>query len=229
MTVAGIARKHVRQGNLLKARADVGPSTYDSLLVDSLAEIVLATTSFSLLRRIQVGGHEEAAWQRFVELYAPLIYYWGRGQGLTTTDAAELVQDVMAILVVKLPEFRYDPAQRFRGWLRTITVNKARDLHRRNALRPAVGQDVALADVADSNASDLLEAREYRHFLAQRTLQLLQAEFDRQVWQAFWKQVVDGEKPAEIARELGMTVNSVYLAKSRVLRHLRTELAGLMD
>ena len=35
------------------------------------------------------------------------------------------------MLVAKLPEFQYDAGQSFRGWLRTITVNKCRDLLRR--------------------------------------------------------------------------------------------------
>ena len=79
--------------------------------------------------------NQEAAWERFVDLYAPLIFHWGKNQGLNTTDSTDLVQDVMAILVAKLPEFQYDPSKRFRGWLRTVTVNAARNLHRRESTR----------------------------------------------------------------------------------------------
>jgi hypothetical protein len=34
---------------------------------------------------------------------------------------------------------------------------------------------------------------------------------------------------AEVARDLGITVNAVYLARSRVLRRLHQELDGLLD
>jgi RNA polymerase sigma-70 factor (ECF subfamily) len=41
--------------------------------------------------------------------------------------------------------------------------------------------------------------------------------------------VVSGRPPLEVAAELGLSVNAVYLAKSRVLQRLRTELEGLLD
>jgi len=90
----------------------------------------MATTSSSLLERLRQPEATEA-WQRFVHLYTPLLYYWARGTGLPEHDAADLVQDVLVVLVQKLPEFRYDAGQSFRGWLRTITLNKWRERCRR--------------------------------------------------------------------------------------------------
>ena len=78
------------------------------------------STSVSLLRRLREPDHD-AAWQRFVDLYAPLIFHWAKNRGLNPTDAADLVQEVLVTLVAKLPEFEYDPTKRFRGWLRTVT------------------------------------------------------------------------------------------------------------
>jgi RNA polymerase sigma-70 factor (ECF subfamily) len=40
---------------------------------------------------------------------------------------------------------------------------------------------------------------------------------------------VAGRPAADVARELGMTAHAVYLAKARVLRRLREEVAGLLD
>ena len=112
------------------------------------------STSASLLRRLRQPD-QEAAWQRFVDLYAPLVYHWSRSQGLNPTDASDLVQEVLAILVTKLPEFEYDPTQRFRGWLRTVTVNKARDFQRRQATRPSTGVDETIERICAAN-SDVL-------------------------------------------------------------------------
>jgi RNA polymerase sigma-70 factor (ECF subfamily) len=186
------------------------------------------STSVSLLRRLRQPNQEDA-WERFVDLYAPLIYHWGRNQGLNSTDASDLVQEVLATLVAKLPEFEYDPTQRFRGWLRTVTVNKARDFQRRQATEPSTGVDDAIERIAVADATDLFGEAEYRHFLVKRAMQLMQAEFQEQTWQACWKQVVEGRKAADVARELGITDNMAYLAKSRVLKRLREELDGLMD
>ena len=41
--------------------------------------------------------------------------------------------------------------------------------------------------------------------------------------------MVEAQTPAETARELGVSVDSVYAAKSRVLRRLRQELADLLE
>ena len=40
---------------------------------------------------------------------------------------------------------------------------------------------------------------------------------------------LDGAKPAEVAAELGLSVNAVLLAQSRVLRRACQEIAGLID
>jgi RNA polymerase sigma-70 factor (ECF subfamily) len=190
--------------------------------------VAVDSTSASLLLRLRMP-HEEAAWQRFVELYAPLIFHWGRGQGLNSADAADLVQEVLTTLIAKLPEFEYDPARRFRGWLRTIVVNKARDFQRRAAARPVSGNEATILHVAAAPSADLFEEAEYRTFLVNRAMELMRTEFRDEVWQACWKQVVEGRKAADVAQELGVSVNQVYLAKSRVLARLREELAGLVD
>lgn len=186
------------------------------------------STSVSLLQRLR-KPNQGAAWQRFVDLYAPLIFHWSRSQGLTPTDASDLVQEVLSILVTKLPEFEYDPTQRFRGWLRTVTVNKVRDFQRRQTARPSVGADEALERIAVADGADLFEEAEYRSFLVKRAMELMQAEFQTQTWQACWKHVAEGHRAADVAEELGITANVVHIAKCRVMRRLREELDGLTE
>jgi len=186
------------------------------------------STSVSLLRRLR-EPNEEAAWRRFVELYAPLVFHWGKHQGLTATDAADLVQDVMALLVVKLPEFQYDPQRRFRGWLRTITVNKATDRHRRNKSQPQSGREESIQKISEQAAVDLFDEQEYRGYIVRRALTLMQAEFPDHYWRACWKLIIDGLSVAEVAHQLNLSLTTVRVAKCRVLKHLRDELSGLME
>ncbi len=186
------------------------------------------STSASLLQRLRQPD-QEAAWQRFVDLYAPLIFHWGRNQGLNATDAADLLQEVMVVLVTKLPEFEYDPMQRFRGWLRSITVNRARDFQRRQAIRPKTGVEETIEAVAAANNIDLFDESEYRDFLVGRALGLMRNEFQEQTWQACWKHVAEGRKATDVAQELGVTANAVHIAKCRVMRRLREELDGLVE
>jgi RNA polymerase sigma-70 factor (ECF subfamily) len=188
----------------------------------------METTSASLLERLRRPG-EPAAWERFVDLYTPLIYHWARGAGLQTADAADLVQDVFAVLLRQLPLFRYDRGRSFRGWLRTVTRNKWRERQRRRPPPTLDDPERALALPADEEGPDSFGEAEYRRHLSRRALQLMQAEFPPTSWKACWEVVVSGRPPAEVAAELGISVGAVYTAKSRVLRRLREELAGLID
>ncbi len=182
------------------------------------------TTSASLLQRLRQPSATEA-WERFVRLYTPLLFHWARRQGLQETDAADLVQDVLLMLFRKLPDFQYQPGRSFRGWMRTVLLNIWRDRPRRNPLafldntvQPEVPSDV-----------DLLEEREYRLYILGQALRLMAADFEPATWQACWETVVSGRPAAEVAAELGLSVNAVYLAKSRVLSRLRQDLDGLLD
>src|SRR5687767_5284737 len=120
----------------------------------------MSTTSFSLLARLRRPG-DEIAWQRFVSLYTPLLYHWCKSAGLNGGDAEDLVQDIFAALIQKLPEFEYDRKLSFRGWLRTIVVNRCRDRHRRRNHEPHLARDGELDGQLPDDIADLAE-EEYR-------------------------------------------------------------------
>jgi RNA polymerase sigma-70 factor, ECF subfamily len=185
------------------------------------------TTSVSLLERLrQPGAHE--AWARFVHLYTPLLYYWARRLGLREEDAADLVQDVFTVLVRKLPEFTYDRDRSFRSWLHAVFLNKWHEAGRHAGPRPCAGPG-GLSGVASPDNVAALGDAEFRQHLMMRALRLMQADFEPSTWKACWEHVVCGRPAADVARDLHLTVNAVYLATSRVLRRLRQELAGLLD
>jgi RNA polymerase sigma-70 factor (ECF subfamily) len=70
-------------------------------------------------------------------------------------------------------------------------------------------------------AAELLETA----MVYQRVLNLIQERFEERSWQAFCQVVINGRSASETASDLHMTPNAVYLAKSRILRVLREELA----
>ncbi len=183
-------------------------------------------TSATLLERLRQPGPEQA-WSRFVELYTPLLYHWALHLGCQPHDAADLVQEVFALLVEKLPEFTYDPRRSFRAWLRTVALNKWRESRRKAAAAPATGTDLAHVHAPDG-AEALWEA-EYRDRLVGRALELMRSDFQAATWKACWEHAVMGRPAAEVAAELGVSANAVYLATSRVLARLRQELGGLLD
>ena len=185
------------------------------------------TTPVSLLERLRHSSAPQA-WERFVELYTPLLYHWARRLGLQESDAADLVQDIFSVLVEELPRFEYQPGKRFRGWLWTVTLNRFRERRRRRDPTPQGGEETLTLASTPDGVTEVAEA-EYRTYLVDRALRLMQAEFQPVTWQACWEYVVASRPAAEVAAELHISVNAVHLAKSRVLRRLRQELKGLLD
>lgn len=180
-------------------------------------------TPVSLLLRLK-QPKPEAAWQRFVELYTPLLFYWARQAGLSSPDDEDLVQEVFALLVQKLPQFDYDSRRSFHGWLHTLLRNRLRDLTRPRLAE--AGADDCLADVPA--AVDDVWEEEHRRLLVSRAAQIMRSDFQETTWRACWEMTVGGRSAAEVAQMLGISENAVYVAKGRVLRRLRQELEGLL-
>ncbi len=183
------------------------------------------TTPVSLLQRLGQSPTPET-WERFVRLYTPLLFYWARRLGMQEQDAADLVQDVLIVLVQKVPELQYDATRSFRGWVRMVLLNKWRD---RRDRAPAPGQLDSANVPAVPDEVEVLQEAEYRQYLTHRALRLMQSDFEPATWKACWETVVCGRAAAEVAAEVGLTVNAVYLARSRVLARLRRDLEGLLD
>lgn len=183
------------------------------------------TTPHSLLEALRQPDAARS-WARFVDLYAPLLHGWAARAGLQESDAADLVQDVFAVLLRKLPGFRHNGSESFRAWLRAVTMNKLRDGKRRAAVIASVpiSDDPAASDFAN----DYWE-REFRDDLVRRAMALMKNDFEPTTWQACWEFVANGRSAADVARQLGISENAVFIAKCRVIRRLRQELRGMWD
>jgi RNA polymerase sigma-70 factor (ECF subfamily) len=183
-------------------------------------------TSMSLLEQAR-DGHA-AAWERLVALYAPLLDIWLTAAGLQPADREDLSQRVLEILVRQLPAFEHSGrAGAFRAWLRGITVNLLLE-HWRS--RPQPGSEAFLEQLVDPNASLSRQWDEQhdRHVL-HALMELVRPEFAENTWQSFRRLALDGAPARVVADELGLSVNAVLIAKSRVLSRLRQEARGLID
>jgi RNA polymerase sigma-70 factor, ECF subfamily len=192
-----------------------------------------SSTSLGLLERVRARA--PGAWELVVSLYGPLIDRWTRQAGLQEADAADVRQEVFLAVDRAIGDFRRDrPGDTFRGWLRTITRNKLCDHWERvqGGVAGAGGSDALrqLQQIAadDAVADSVVEAEEVS-LVARRALDLIRTDFEERTWRAFWRAVIDAQTAADVAAELGMSINAVYLAKGRVLARLREEFAGLME
>lgn len=163
-----------------------------------------------------------------MELYAPLLYYWAGRAGCPEPDRADLVQEVLLLLVQKLPDFQYDQQGSFRGWLRTVALNCWRNRRRREKSALPT-EPVDLDAIAVPDAVEQFWREDYLHQLTRRALLLMQRDFEEKTWKACWGCVVEGKSATVVAQELGLSVGAVYVAKSRVIGRLRQELEGMLD
>jgi RNA polymerase sigma factor (sigma-70 family) len=189
-------------------------------------------TPKSLLQRVR-NGSANADWERLTDLYTPFLQRIVQHFGRSGADRDDLIQEVFTVVVREIGEFVHNEQRgAFRRWLRAITLNRLRGVWRMEATHGENphNAEVLLANQQDA-ANDLerLWDQEHDAWVARKLLELLEPEFTVSTWQAFRRQVVDGLAAGDVARELGMTANAVLIAKSRVLRRLREEAAGLID
>ena len=190
-------------------------------------------TRKSLLLRAQTG--EENAWKDLTDLYHPLIIGWLRRQGVAACDLDDLSQEILLSVVKYLPSFEHSGRPgAFRSWLRTIACNRTIDYWRGidagTESSGTKGAAAALQEIKDPH-SDLNRRWDEEHdrYVLGCLLDLVEEEFEPTTLKAFRRVTLDGVSGAEAAKELGLTVPAVYMAKSRVLKRIRQKAEGLID
>lgn len=191
-------------------------------------------TSVSLLEALRQPENDEA-WSELYTLYSPLIAGWLNRLGIAGNDVDDVVQEVLAVVVRRYPEFRKKPhVGSFRAWLRTIAVNCVRDHWRRQNRQPrAVGgtdfvQQMQQLQDEQSELSQLWN-REHDQHVLMYLVKRIRTAVTESTWQAFQKFALEGRSADEVAAELGITSNAVFIAKSRVMTKLRTLGRGLIE
>ncbi len=187
-------------------------------------------TSFTLLQRVR--NRDEEAWERLVVLYGPLVKKWCSSQKIQGADLDDVCQEVFRAVANSLDTFRsHEANSSFRGWLRGIASHKLID-HFRKAQKQPRGQggtdahqglqQVAQPEFPEDSEHDLTS-------LYHRALDMVKGEFEARTWDAFWRVAVEGQLPALVADEMGVTPAAIRKAKSRVLFRLRQELGDVLE
>ena len=190
----------------------------------------MTTTSESLLFRLQQDhdSSDELAWHQFVSLYTPLIFYWARKTGLGQSDASDLVQDVLTLVFQKLPDFKYDSDRSFRGWLRTVTLNKYREIHRRKSSRMATASDSMLENLASVAVAESTWDIDYARLLVAQSMEGMKDDFAEGTWDALKLVMNDSQTVDDAAERTGVSTWTIYSARARLMKRLRAELNGLL-
>jgi RNA polymerase sigma-70 factor (ECF subfamily) len=183
----------------------------------------------SLLQEARDRTNNEA-WRRLVSLCKPLLYRWLRRHGIQRADADDLVQETLATLAREAPAFQPSWHPRaFHCWLYKVLNNRLRNFRRTQRFRSICSSDSrlldGLADFIHDCRSNLKRQVDHDHdsHVARQAMERIESEFQIKTWQAFRLVAIEGVDPKLVAVELNLSLDSVYAAKSRVLRRLRQE------
>lgn len=203
--------------------------------MSSEEQIRLTTTNTLLLDALRETGNN-LAWQRFCERYRPTIVRYGQSTfRLDVHDAEDAAQLALAAFHEGYLRGDYDRDRgRLRKWLFGIASNQMRQLLRkkarqREAQAPAGPQGADLMQlIPDEAALEQAWEREWRQAVYQQCMVEIRRQFNNKTVEAFELFAKDGAPAREVAEQLGITANAVYLAKQHILKRIR-ELLPVME
>ncbi len=191
----------------------------------------LESTRYSLLGRLQQehasGQRDTESWARFIQIYAPLFEEWSRRLQVPEQDRADVIQETLLKVLTKVGSFTRIEGSTFRGWLHTMLRNTWLDGVRRQKHHASFDSTVSTPTASDPHLK--IEQEEYRQYIIRRVFHLLIQEFPPTTQAAFRRYVIEGEPASEVARDLGISVNSLYLIRSRIVKKLQAELVEMLD
>ncbi len=187
----------------------------------------------TLLQRLPNAADAEA-WEAFVQIYAPVVFGFAVKRGCPASEAADLVQEVLVKVADAIRRFDYNPSKgKFRNWLFTIARNHLLNWQRKARSRPygvnhPEWTNSALSREPDSrNDHERVWELEYQRQIVYGALPAVEKRVSAAQWNVFQAMVIEDEPPPKVAERLGMSLGSLYVAKSRVLAILREEIQFL--
>ncbi len=193
----------------------------------------IPATRASLLVRLR-NPRDDAAWREFVALYVPLIYHYARKQGLQDADAVDLSQEIISTVADAVGEFEYNPQRgAFRSWLLTVVRRKLANWRRAQSVRPRGSGDTETHRILEqlpepTDRDDDWEAEWERRLFAW-ACGVVRRDVADVTWQAFWKTAIDDLPGKQVAAELGISVASVYQARSRIVTRLKELIKSVQE
>ena len=183
-------------------------------------------TRSSLILRLP-DKQDVEAWDQFASIYQPLVLRLARSKGFQETDAQEIAQEVLIAVSRAVATWDPDPSRgRFRDWLFRIARNLIINYLTRRKHRSIGSGDSAIAELLQRQVNPTAEESntyclEYRREVFRWAAERVRKQVKERTWRAFWLTSIHGIAAAAVAKELGMTVGAVHIARSRVFGQLR--------
>ena len=183
-------------------------------------------TRSTLLVKLRDSANDHA-WRRFIDLYGLLVFRYCRRCGCQNADAEEITQDVLVQVWQSMETFRYDRQRGgFHRWLGTVTHNRIK-----RQWKTAARREDIVADAIDSQSPH--DTTLWDEMSTQQLLRLaltrVRPDFETATWDAFELAWLQNCPALDVARQLHMPIDRVYVSKSRVLTRLEAEVKSLSE
>ena len=190
------------------------------------------TTRSSVLRAV-ANTENEAAWQRFFDLYAGFVFSITRSKGFNDTDAYDIVQMVFADLARNLPTFKYDRAKgRFRSYLSGLVhwrvMDKLKAGKRDADLKAAFWEETKGAAAEDDGFAE----REWKAVAMDHALRRIKSSVRPEHYAAFVASTVEGQDTETVMKLYNLSRDNLYQIRKRLserLRKVMSEVLAEMD
>ena len=164
-----------------------------------------------------------AVWAEFDARYRPILIGFARNLGLDDADAADVAQETLTKFLEQYRDGRYDRERgRLGAWLVGIARYRVLDVRRKHGKRPLRGES-AMIDIDDEKGMTEVWEDERRKAILRQAMDRLRNESrtDEKTISAFEMLFVHGMTAQAVAEELGLSVQGVYVAKSRIAERLQ--------
>jgi RNA polymerase sigma-70 factor, ECF subfamily len=182
-------------------------------------------TTSVLLDQLRAGA--DAAWGPFLDRFRKPVVAFGLKMGLPAQAAEDAAQETMLAFLEGLRKGAYDRTKgRLSSWLFGIASMKARQAWdaRERLARDHAGErssQPGLSQVPDAATLEKSWDVSWAKSIFTQCLERIRTEVEPDTFRAFEMVAIEQIPAAQVAEELGMTRNAVFVAKHRVLKRLR--------
>ncbi len=197
-----------------------------------------ATITTTALLENLFEREDPEAWEEYHRGLRPILVRSANRMGFHGDDAADVAQETLMRAVTAGRRGQYDREQgRLRTWMQAMLRHIAIDRLRRTDLGCAPRGDSVLAELPSADETAAIWHEEVRSRIHSEALRLLRehGRVPETTLRAFEMTALEGRAVREVATELGLEPNAVYIAKHNCLSQLTervdelTELYGLID
>ncbi len=183
-------------------------------------------TRSSLLSRVR-DLDDKTGWCEFDRLYRPMLTRYAARHGLSTSESEEIAQDCMTAVVGRIKKFKRQ--RRFRAWLRGMVDHKVSDYLAQRCRQQPLDTKLLGQTPTDGLSSEQVWQEVWNRSHLLECIDSLKTEFAEHTLKAFSMYVLRGEPVRTISRDLGMTPNQIYVAKSRVMTRIRQRFGPTLE